>query len=98
MANQVRIEHDPYQQKASYQIRDSSNRKFAKIPKSDLGNPDNLKYHDGMLDEILKYAIPELQEKRLAKELVFCGTEDDFQDFKDALVGFMKETRIQRGT
>ena len=88
MANQVRIEYDPYQQKASYQIRDSSNRKFAKIPKSDLGNPDNLKYHDGMLDEILKYAIPELQEKRLAKELVFCGTEDDFQDFKDALVRF----------
>ena len=87
MANQVRIEYDPYQQKASYQIRDSSNRKFAKIPKSDLGNPDNLKYHDGMLDEILKYAIPELQEKRLAKELVFCGTED-FQDFKDALVRF----------
>ena len=42
MANQVRIEYDPYQQKASYQIRDSSNRKFAKIPKSDLGNPDNL--------------------------------------------------------
>ena len=70
MANQVRIEYDPYQQKASYQIRDSSNRKFAKIPKSDLGNPDNLKYHDGMLDEILKYAIPELQEKRLAKELL----------------------------
>lgn len=88
MANQVRIEYDPYQQKASYQIRDSSNRKFAKIPKSDLGNPDNLEYHDGMLDEILKYAIPELQEKRLAKELVFCGTEDDFQDFKDALVRF----------
>ena len=88
MANQVRIEYDPYQQKASYQIRDSSSRKFAKIPKSDLGNPDNHKYHDGMLDEILKYAIPELQEKRLAKELVFCGTEDDFQDFKDALVRF----------
>ena len=41
-----------------------------------------------MLDEILKYAIPELQEKRVAKELVFCGTEDDFQDFKDALVRF----------
>ena len=88
MANQVRIEYDPYQQKASYQIRDSSSRKFAKIPKSDLGNPDNHKYHDGMLDEIVKYAIPELQEKRLAKELVFCGTEDDFQDFKDALVRF----------
>ena len=88
MANQVRIEYDPYQQKASYQIRISSNQKFTEIPKSDLGNPDNLKYHDGMLDEILKYAIPELQEKRLAKELVFCGTEDDFQDFKDALAQF----------
>ena len=79
MANQVRIEYDPYQQKASYQIRDSSSRKFAKIPKSDLGNPDNHKYHDGMLDEILKYAIPELQEKRLAGFLRDGGRFSGFQ-------------------
>ena len=68
--------------KASYQIRDSSNRKFAKIPKSDLGNPDNLKYHDGMLDEILKYAIPELQEKRLAKEAGFLRDGGRFSGFQ----------------
>lgn len=88
MANQVRIEYDPYLQKASYQTRASSSQKFNDIPKSDLGNPDNRRYHDGALDEILKYAIPELQAKRLAKELIFCGTEDDFQDFQDALARF----------
>ena len=88
MANQVRIEYDPYLQKASYQTRASSAREFGAIPKSDLANPDNRRYHDGALDEILKYAIPELQAKRLAKELIFCGTEDDFQDFQDALARF----------
>lgn len=88
MANQVRIEYDPYLQKASYQTRASSAREFGTIPKSDLANPDNRRYHDGALDEILKYAIPELQAKRLAKELIFCGTEDDFQDFQDALARF----------
>lgn len=92
MANQVRIEYDPYLQKASYQTRASSALEFGVIPKSDLGNPDNRRYHDGILDEILKYAIPELQEKRLAQELVFCGTEDDFQDFKDALTQFYEKT------
>lgn len=88
MANQVRIEYDPYRQKASYQTRASTTQIFKDIPKSDLGNPENRRYHDGTLDEILKYALPELQEKRLAKELVFCGTEDDYQDFEDALASF----------
>lgn len=92
MANQVRIEYDPYLQKASYQTRASSAREFGTIPKSDLANPDNRRYHDGALDEILKYAIPELQAKRLAKELIFCGTEDDFQDFQDALARFYERT------
>ena len=91
MANQVRIEYDPYLQKASYQTRASSALEFGVIPKSDLGNPDNRRYHDGALDEILKYAIPELQEKRLASELIFCGTEADFCDFKDALAQFYEK-------
>lgn len=91
MASQLRIEYDPYTQKIRYNYRSSSTQKWQPLA---TGSPliDNEKYQHVALLNVLDEIIPIIHEyynfDSSGLEIVFCGTDDDFDDLQEALKRF----------
>lgn len=90
-ANQFRIEYNPYLQTIKYGLKLSSASTWQPLATESL-LIDNEKYQHAALLNVLDEIIPIIHRDynfdSMGLEIVFCGTEDDFEDLREALKRF----------
>ena len=90
-ANQFRIEYNPYHQTIKYAYKSGSADTWQSL---DTGSPliDNEKYQSAVLINVLDEIIPIIHNSynfnSAGLEIVFCGTDDDFDDLQEAVKRF----------
>ena len=89
---QIRIKYDPYWQQLEYSWRNAENSEWEPLnDRSKLRNGD--KYEKGSLQSILPGMLPIIDEqynygKNDPLHIVFCGTDEDFDDFQYAFSAY----------
>lgn len=89
---QIRIKYDPYWQQLEYSWRNAENSEWEPLnDTSTLRNGD--KYEKGSLQSILPRMLPIIDKqynygKNDPLHIVFCGTDEDFDDFQYAFSAY----------
>ena len=91
MANQVRIEYDPYHTQIFYNWRTDAEREWGQLTNSILTEQEV--YQKSSLQSILPEVIARIDEnynrnKCEPLEIVFCGTDEDYEDFGEILATY----------
>ena len=91
MANQVRIEYDPYHTQIFYNWRIDAEREWGQLTNSILTEQEV--YQKSSLQSILPEVIARIDEnynrnKCEPLEIVFCGTDEDYEDFGEILATY----------
>lgn len=91
MENQVRIEYDPYHTQIFYNWRTDSGREWGQLTNSILTEQEV--YQKSSLQSILPEVIARIDEnynrnKCEPLEIVFRGTDEDYEDFEEILATY----------
>ena len=97
---QIRIKYDPYWQQLEYSWRNAENSEWEPLnDTSTLRNGD--KYEKGSLQSILPRMLPIIDKqynygKNDPLHIVFCGTDEDFDDFQYAFLRIIQPIPLAR--